>query len=344
MLWLAPVAPRHAQHQHGGINRDMTRIGEVGSGIQDAVVGTLTGLFSHGPTPLENTLDYPGDSGLLGPDSVSWRVLGDASVFIGGIRALVVQSAHPEVVAGVEEHSTYRDDPLGRLTRTAVYVTETTYGAMPEVDAAVEVVRRAHRPVKGTSERDRPYSARRPEMAAWVHNVLTDSFLSAFQAFGPKPLSAAEADQFVSEQTRIGALLGASPLPETARALADWIRDHPDRAETEAQFKALGFLRNPPLNLPVRVGYRLLFNAALSTIPQDMLTQLDIEVPFGAARVGRTSTQALRWSLGASPDWHVALVRCGAPIPAGLFRQRRPQRAGPALSVDRAEVGDSVGT
>jgi len=312
----------------------MTRIGEAGRGIQDAVVGTLTGLFSHGPTPLEHTLDYPGDPGLLGPDSVSWRVLGDASVFIGGIRALVVQSAHPEVVAGVEEHSAYRDDPLGRLTRTAVYVTETTYGAMPEVDAAVQVVRRAHRPVKGTSERDRPYSAGRPEMAAWVHNVLTDSFLSAFQAFGPKPLSLAEADQFVSEQTRIGALLGASPLPETAQSLADWIRDHPDRVETEAQFKALGFLRKPPLSPPVRLGYRLLFNAALSTIPQDMLTQLDIEIPFGAAKVGRTSARALRWSLGASPDWHVALVRCGAPIPSGLFRQRLPQRAEHGLAVD----------
>lgn len=310
----------------------MTRIGEVGKNIQDAVIDTLSGLFSHGPTPLENTLDHPGDPGLLGPDSVSWRVLGDASVFIGGIRALVVQSAHPEVVAGVEEHSTYRDDPLGRLTRTAVYVTETSYGAMPEVEGAVQVVRRAHRPVTGTSERDRPYSASRPEMAAWVHNVLTDSFLSAYQAFGPNELTVAEADQFVSEQTRIGALLDASPLPETAQALADWIADHPDRAKTVAQSKALGFLRNPPLSPPVRLAYRLLFNAALSTIPPDMLTQLELDVPRGAARIGRTSTKALRWSLGASPDWQIALVRCGAPIPTGLFRQRLPQRAQDALA------------
>ena len=98
----------------------MKQLHSIGRSVQDAVVGTLTGLFSHGPTPLENTLDYAGDPGLLGPDSVSWRVLGDASVFIGGIRALVVQAAHPEVVAGVEQHSTYRDDPLGRLTRTSV--------------------------------------------------------------------------------------------------------------------------------------------------------------------------------------------------------------------------------
>ncbi|MBK6969666.1 MAG: DUF2236 domain-containing protein [Candidatus Microthrix sp.] len=83
-----------------------------------------------------------------------------------GIRALVIQSAHAEVVAGVEDHSTYRSDPLGRLSRTSVYVTETTYGAMPEVEAAVQVVRRAHRPVHGTSERNLPYSAGLPR---WRH-------------------------------------------------------------------------------------------------------------------------------------------------------------------------------
>lgn len=302
----------------------MASLNTIGRSVQGAVVDTLTGLFSHGPTPLEHTLDHHGDPGLLGPDSVSWKVLGDASVFIGGIRALVVQTAHPEVVAGVEQHSTYRADPLGRLTRTSVYVTETTYGATPEVENAVQVVRQAHRPVTGTSERDRPYSASRPEMAAWVHNVLTDSFLSAFQAFGPEKLSTAEADQFVSEQARIGELLGASPLPETAKGLADWIDEHPDRASTESQASALGFLRNPPLSPPVRIGYRLLFNAALSTVSPALLTQLELEVPRGAAGVGEKTTAALRWSLGASPAWQLSLVRCDAPIPRGLFRQPLP--------------------
>ena len=99
--------------------------------VRDKIVGSTTSLFSHGPKALEHTLDHMGDAGLLGPDSVSWRVIGDAAAFVGGIRALLVQTAHPEVVAGVEQHSRYRDDPLGRLNRTSVYVTETTYGALP---------------------------------------------------------------------------------------------------------------------------------------------------------------------------------------------------------------------
>ena len=69
--------------------------------LRDQVVSATTSLFSHGPTPLENTLDYRGDRGLLGPDSISWRVIGDTAAFVGGVRALLVQAAHPEVVAGV---------------------------------------------------------------------------------------------------------------------------------------------------------------------------------------------------------------------------------------------------
>lgn len=176
------------------------------------------------------TLDHPGDPGLLGPESISWRVIGDVAAFVGGIRALLIQTAHPEVVAGVEQHSRYRTDPLGRLTRTSFYVTSTTYGARPEVEEAVARVRAAHRTVRGTSERGRAYRADDPAMAAWVHNALTDSFLSAYQHYGPAPLSTAEADRFAREQARIGALLGASPLPDSAAALAEWVRVHPDVA------------------------------------------------------------------------------------------------------------------
>ncbi len=294
---------------------------KVARDIQDSVVRAVTSLFSKGPTPLEHTLEYEGDPGLMGPESVSWRVLGDAAVFVGGIRALVVQSAHPEVAAGVDDHSSYRDDPLGRLSRTSVYVTETTYGAMPEVEAAVAVVRQAHRPVTGTSDRDRPYSASTPELAAWVHNVLTDSFLAAYQAFGPQPLSTEDADRFVSEQTQVGELLRASPLPDTAAELRSWIVDHPARADSRGQTNAIDFLQDPPLALPIRLGYGLLFRAAVTTIPDSITSQLGIEERRWAGQVGRSSIKAMRWALGASPDWQLALTRCNAPIPPNTFRQ-----------------------
>ena len=289
--------------------------------LRDRVVATTTGLFSHGPRPLENTLDHLGDPGLLGPDSVSWEVIGDSTAFVGGIRALLIQTAHPEVVAGVDQHSTYRSDPLGRLTRTSLYVTQTTYGARPEVDDAVSMVRRAHGPVKGHSERSRSYRAGDPGLAAWVHNVLTESFLAAYQAYGPRRLSTREADRFVAEQARIGTLLGADPLPLTAVDLREWVTCHPDIDHSEAQDRSLEFLRDPPLSFPVRLGYRLLSDAAIATIPERIRTLSGLETHPRARQVGRQAVGALRWSLGSSPSWHLALVRSGAEVPPGLFRQ-----------------------
>lgn len=302
-------------------------LGDLVGEVRDRVVAATTGLFSHGPQPLVNTIDHAPDPGLLGPASVSWRVIGDVTAFVGGIRALVVQTAHPEVVAGVEDHSRYRDDPLGRLTRTSLYVTETTYGSTLEAEAAADVVRGVHRPVRGTSSRDRAYAAGHPELAAWVHNVLTDSFLTAYRAYGPEALSTAEADRFVVEQQRIGALLGADPMPSTADELSAWIAEHPALEPSVDQARAIEFLHDPPLSLPVKLGYRRLFDAAAATLPERIATIVGVTAGPVAARVGAASVAALRWALGSSPAWHVALIRADAEVPDGLFRQPLPPDA-----------------
>jgi hypothetical protein len=273
------------------------------------VVAATTGLFSHGRRPLERTLDHRGDPGVLGPDSVSWRVIGDATAFVGGIRALLIQTAHPEVVAGVEQHSAYRDDPLGRLTRTSLYVTETTYGAMPEVHEAVEGVRRAHSHVRGRSDRGKAYSAGQPALAAWVHNVLTESFLSAYQSYGPRPLDKAEADR--------------------------WIRAHPDIGRSPSLEGAVDFLRDPPLRKVVKIGYQTLFVAAAATIPERISEIVGVRPRTGGEAIGKAAVTSLRWALGSSPSWHLALVRAGAPVPPGLFTQplRIDEGAAPSRAV-----------
>ncbi len=299
--------------------RPVNVFGRAVNAVRDQVVATTSGLFSHGPQPLTTTLDHRGDPGLCGPDSISWEVIGDVTAFVGGIRALLIQAAHPEVVAGVEDHSRYQSDPLGRLTRTSLYVTETTYGAMPEVADAVDLVRRAHRPVEGTSERGRTYSADTPELAAWVHNALTDSFLTAFQAYGPRVLSTEEADRFVVEQTRIGRLLEADPMPTTAAELASWIADHPALGPTQGQANAIDFLTSPPLSLPVKLGYRALLSAAVETIPPRIRSIIGVEADGDV--IGHRAVRALRWALGSSPAWHISLIRTGSPIPPGRFRQ-----------------------
>lgn len=285
--------------------------------IRGRIVGTTTGLFAHAPYPLEDSLTYQGDPGLFGPESVTWPVIGDVAVFVGGIRALLVQAAHQEVAAGIAGHSRYKDDPLGRLSRTSAYVTATAFGAMPEVEAAVGIVRRAHRPVHGRSHRGQAYSADHPAHAAWVHNVLTDSFLVAHRAFGEAKLTEAEADQFVAEQVRVGALLDAAPLPDTVADLSDWVVNHPDIGGSPGMRSAADFLRSPPLPLKVRLGYRVLYLAAVATIPAEIRRVLGVRRVPGAILVGKATTRFLRWALGSSPSWYIALTRVGALLPTG---------------------------
>jgi uncharacterized protein (DUF2236 family) len=299
------------------------------------VIGTTQGLFSHGDYPLAETLAYPGDPGLFGPGSATWAVVGDTSVFVGAIRALLLQAAHPEVAAGVFEHSRYREDPLGRLTRTESYVTATSYGAIPEVEAAVAKVRRRHGPIRGLSHRNLPYDASDPALDAWVHNALTDSFLAAYRVYGSEPCSEAVADQYVAEQVRVGRLLGASPLPETARALTAWIGTHPSLAPSPGAHDAVRFLRRPPLPFGAREGYGLLFRAAVAILPDGVRRVIGVPVRAGDLQLGRASVKALRWALGASPDWEVALQRTGAAAPPGVhFRQ--PRRSPPVSSPESA--------
>jgi uncharacterized protein (DUF2236 family) len=292
--------------------------------FKDRVTESATAMFKHADYPLARTLDYAGDPGLCGPDSISWEVIGDPAAFIGGLRALLVQAAHPEVAAGVSDHSRYRQDPLGRLSRTSNYVTATTFGAMPEVERSVAAVKAMHQRVRGVSHRGVTYSADTPEFAAWVHNALTDSFLSAFQIFGRRRLSEAECDRFVAEQARIGALLDADPIPETAHALREWLFGLAAIGDSPGRREAVSFLRKPPLRGGVRLGQRILYQAAAATLPSQMRRLLGVRRIPGAVGLGRALIGFLRWTLGHSPSWNLALVRVDGAIPDGLFRQPLP--------------------
>ena len=289
--------------------------------VRASLARATLSMFQHAPYPLEHTLDYVGDPGLLGPDAVSWRLIADPAAFVGGLRGLLIQAAHPEVVAGVDQHSRYRDDPLGRLSRTSAFVTATTFGAQPEVDEAIGRVRRSHRVVKGKSSRGVRYDAADPAQAAWVHNALTDSFLTTNRFYSDFPLTTVEADRFVQEQMLVGALLGADPLPSTAAELSNWITDHPEIEPSLEMAKVVEFLTSPPFSPGIKVGYMVLLEAAITTLPERLVTILGVRPKPAARVVGRAAVNSLRWALGHSPSWALALQRVDAEVPTELFRR-----------------------
>src|SRR6187397_2410108 len=96
------------------------------------------------------------------PGSPITRVHGDASMFVGGLRALLLQTLHPAAMRAVSEHSGFRGDMWGRLHRTSTFLAVTTFGTADDAQQAVDAVRRIHERVSGTMPDGAPYAASDP--------------------------------------------------------------------------------------------------------------------------------------------------------------------------------------
>ncbi|MEM9714223.1 MAG: oxygenase MpaB family protein, partial [Actinomycetota bacterium] len=146
--------------------------------LRTEAAGAVRRLLAGTDEP-PHRIDERADDGWFGPGSATWHVHGDLSMLVGGVRALLLQTLHPGAMAGVADHSSYREDPLGRLHRTGAFVGATTFGSTAEAEQAVEVVRTVHRRVVGTTPEGVPYSADDPHLLLWVHATEVDSFLRA---------------------------------------------------------------------------------------------------------------------------------------------------------------------
>ncbi len=237
-------------------------------------------------------------------DSPIRRVHGDSSMFIGGIRALLLQSLHPLAMAGVAGHSGYRGDPWGRLQRTSYFVAVTTFGRGQDAQAAVDRVRAIHGRVSGVAADGRPYSASDPHLLTWVHIAEADSFLRAHVRFGARPLDQAGRDGYVSDLARIGLALGVIDPPRTEAELAERIGQY--RSELsgtpEARAAARFLLLSPPLPIVARAPYGILAAAATSLLPgwarrPLRLPYLPVTETALVRPAGRAMTQAIRWAL-----------------------------------------------
>ncbi|MDR6127858.1 uncharacterized protein (DUF2236 family) [Sphingomonas sp. SORGH_AS802] len=189
--------------------------------MRQAIGGRVRELVGSGEIDLTRP---PGDDGLFGPDSVTWAVHGDfTSMMIGGVASLLVQMLHPAALAGVWDHSDYRHDTLGRLRRTAQFISVTTYGATEAAEGMIARVRRIHDRVAGVLPDGRPYSANDPELLLWVHAVEVDSFLRACRRYREQDMPVARQDAYVREMAVIAERLGARDVPTSRAALTAYL-------------------------------------------------------------------------------------------------------------------------
>jgi uncharacterized protein (DUF2236 family) len=139
--------------------------------------------------PRINYLEPPGDPGIFGPTSVTWRVLSNpASVFIGGITAVLLELAEPSVRSGVWDHTNFRTDPIGRMQRTGLAAMVITYGNTRDAEAAMSRIRRVHEVITGVTPDGQQYRANDPELLTWVHVTAAYGFLNAYLRYlSPRP-------------------------------------------------------------------------------------------------------------------------------------------------------------
>jgi uncharacterized protein (DUF2236 family) len=272
-------------------------------GVQ-AVRRTFRRILSgddEGRPPWVRAIGEPGDAGWFGPGSAIWEVHGSLATLVGGIRALLLQSTHPLALAGVEQHSSYRQDPLGRLHRTNMFVTTTTFGSGERALAMTEMVRRVHERVVGTAADGRTYAASDPDLLLWVHLALTDSMLVAAQAFHPRHV---DADAYVKDMAVIGRRVGVDVAPETETELHDALSGYVPQLEGGPAARDVArFLQRPPLPAAAVPPYLVLARAATDLLPDWAHPLLATPVRSPAMRVAdrlacRSMLDVLRVVLG----------------------------------------------
>jgi uncharacterized protein (DUF2236 family) len=211
------------------------------------------------------------DEGFFGPTSVTWRLAADLSAPVAGLRSVLMQALHPLAMAGVDQYSDWRTDPVGRLAATSACLATIIYGDQASADRVAQRVRAVHSRVRGVDTvTGRPYAAGDPALLLWVHAALVDSVLAAIRLFGTPPQDA-DADIYVSEMRVPAKLLGVPRelIPADVNSLEQYITGvRPELHCTPAAAESMGYMLDPAgIGEEISELWQDLREAALATLP-----------------------------------------------------------------------------
>lgn len=269
--------------------------------LGDAIFERVAG--SDGPRQRDRIHLTPGPR-WFPDDSPIRRVHGDHSMYVGGIRALLVQSMHPVAMAAVSDHSGYRSDMWGRLARTSTFLAVTTFGTARHAEQAVAAVRTIHDRLSGTTPDGVPYRVSDPHLLSWVHVAEVESFLLAHRVYGRRPLTATERDEYLAQTAVIARKLGVLDPPTTEAHLRSALAgSRSELCGTPAAREAIEVLLHPA-DLPAAAlpAFRALAAAAIALLPPWMRSELGLHSPRPLLErtIGRAAGSALvstiRWA------------------------------------------------
>jgi len=246
----------------------------------------------------------PGDDGLFGPGSAAWRVHGDfTAMMVGGVAALLVQMLHPGALGGVWDHSNFRANPLGRLRRTAQFISGTTYGSTETATRLIAKVRAIHDQVHGTLPDGTRYDANDPALLTWVHVAETWCFLAAYRRHRDPGFAAADQDLYYAEAAVVAERLGARDVPRSRADAAAYLaamRRHL-RHDHRTRIVAQALLGQPNASAALAPVQQLLMEGGIALLPDwaarlHGLQRPPLRRPAVRAGVAGVGT-LLRWAL-----------------------------------------------
>lgn len=244
--------------------------------IKDRIANRFREIVSGSPDGMPDwvkLIDIGEGPGMYGPDSAVWQVHGCVATLVGGIRALLLQAAHPAALAGVAQHSRYEKDFLGRLAGTARWLTITTFATQEAIDREAARVNAMHAHVHGEytdkAGHENSYRASDPRFLLWVHCAFTESFLKAHLALG-YPIKTG-ADAYIREWSTSAQGLGLVNAPRSQAELDEVMRDfvENDLASSEKTAEVVKFILHPPVGRASLFFYSILANAAIASLSDD---------------------------------------------------------------------------
>lgn len=247
----------------------------------------LRGTFSANAATIpqwELDLAEGDDGGYFGPKSAAWAVHGSMTTLVAGIQALLIQSLHPGAMAGVHDHSDYKNDPLSRLAGTIRWIFTLTYGDTVAAAAASNKILRIHTHVTGSYENNSgeliPYTANDPDLLRWVQLAFTEAFLSSHKKFGGNSKAHVEPDAYVADWAVAAHLMNVPNPPLSEAQLHEQLAQFtPALRYDQRVADTVAFLRNPPLPRSQQLGYQILFAAAVSSMAPEYREMLGLKVP-----------------------------------------------------------------
>lgn len=244
------------------------------------------------------------DTGLFGPGSMCWEVHADVTtMMIGGISGLLLQMLDPRVLAGVWDHSTFRQDMRGRLRRTAAFLARTTFGDRNQALAEIARIRRIHDHVQGTLPDGTAYHANDPAALAWVHVTESLCFLEGYIRYRKRYLSPRHRDRYFAEMAEVGVLLGADPVPRTYRDARRMLRDARAHLRVDERTREVTdlLLHQPVPNPRLAPFHHMTMQAGIDLLPgwAQAMHGLSISLPARLALRSGTTGMAMitRWAL-----------------------------------------------